>query len=408
MADIDKQTGSAFVPVAPIVPELKPPTTDAAIAWSEFCDGLKRAGHLLLSQPGVEDEVMESETLRYLVREFRAGLEWETEHALYDFPRFFRADDSGSGPPGPNLDNTYYYAHVRSDASYRIVIDISTIAGIIISVTNRSYRNYGDYSLSDFDVKSNGLLEITISTKQSPGNWIQMPQDAYRLAVRAYYVDWQIHSPPALSIMRLGSEGQAAPLPTVASLSKALRETIDHLQTWPFKYPIFQTLYADAVPPNGMRPPIGIPGGGQEIQYGLARYLLEHDEALIIESAVPEAPYWGFHLYTMPWFSPIDVGNRVTSLNNLQSRIDADGKVRYVVSETDPGVQNWLDTGGFRTGAVYYRWIWSKRSHTPSSRCVKALDVRTHLPAETPTFTSSQRVGQISTRRQHLQRRFRA
>src|SRR5271156_3329247 len=113
MPDDDKQTGKPFVPLAPIIPPMRSPDTDAAQGWSAFCDQLKHAGHQLLSQPGIEAEILEAESLRYLIRELRAGLEWYTELAIYDFPRFCRGDDSGSGPPGPNIDNTYFGARVR-------------------------------------------------------------------------------------------------------------------------------------------------------------------------------------------------------------------------------------------------------------------------------------------------------
>jgi hypothetical protein len=35
----------------------------------------------------------------------------------------------------------------------------------------------------------------------------------------------------------------------------------------------------------------------------------------------------------------------------------ADGTVRLVVSGTDPGEPNWLDTGGRRRGFVTLRWL---------------------------------------------------
>jgi hypothetical protein len=127
-----------------------------------------------------------------------------------------------------------------------------------------------------------------------------------------------------------------------------------------------------------------------------------------VESEVPDAPYWGFHVYTMPWFSQIDPANRVTALNNTQSYVHADGKVRYVVSKKDPGIQNWLDTGGFSTGSVFYRWIWSKNSPAPTSRLVKFSELAAALPSDTPAFSKQQRCAQIAARRWHLQKRLRA
>jgi len=403
----DKQTGKTFSPVQPILPAAVRTDSESATVWTAFCRELERAGHTVLSQPDVDDPMMAAETLRFAIRELRAGLDWYTECAPYDTPRFIRADDSGSGPPGPNLDNTNYYAHLRAGREYLVRIDTATVYDIIIGVSNADYRNYGDYSLADFDVGDDGFLEITIAAEQRSGNWLALLDDAYRLGLRVYFRDWESDVPPELTIERIDST-EPPVVPSVNELGEGLTATAEYLRTWPFKYPIFQTLYADQIEANEMRAPVPIPGGGQEIQYGLARYRIADDQALIVETDVPDAPYWGFHLYTMPWFSQIDVGNRVTALNCLQTHVDGDGRARYVVAHRDPGVQNWLDTGGFATGSVFYRWVWSENSPVPTSRVVPLQQVRDALPDDTPTFTAADRRAQLAVRRRHLQRRSRA
>ncbi|MGE0387551.1 MAG: hypothetical protein AB7Q97_22710 [Gammaproteobacteria bacterium] len=407
MTDVDKQTGKPFQAVAAMRPAPKPPTSPAARAWTAFCDRLKDAGHLILSQPGAEEDLYQAETLRYFARELRAALDWDLDNADPDFPRFTRNDDSGSGPTGPNLDNNYYFARVRGDASYRVRIDTRTIDDIIIGISNAQWRNYGDFSLGDFQVGADGILEITAAPERVAGNWIAMPADAMRLAIRVYYHDWARDRPPDLTIERIGAEG-APPPPAAADIAERLAAINDYLENNPYGYPLFQLAYADQIPPNVMRPPVAIPGGGGAIQYGITRFRLAPDEALLIESDVPRARYWGFHTYTMPWYSQIDVANRITALNDRQSRIDADGRVRYVVAHADPGVQNWLDTGGYPTGSVFYRWIWSQDAPAPESRVVPLAQVRAHLPADTPAFSVADRRAQLAARRLHLQRRLRA
>lgn len=409
MSDIDKQTGKAWKPVEPILPEMKEPTSPAAVAWTSFCDRLKHAGHLLLSQPGTEHPMLQAESLRFFVREFRTALEWETELAIYQTPRFYLIDDSGSGPPGPNLDNEYWKARLFPGVTYRMVIDTTTIDDVIVLVTNETYRNDGDYSFKDFVIGPDGMLEIFIGPEKVEGrNWIRSYDDVYSVGTRVYYHDWAKHSRTRMWIERMDSADHKSDPPTIPVMADALGAVVDWMESWPFKYPLFQTLYADQVPPNQMRPPVGIPGGGLEIQYGLSRVELADDEALLIESEIPDAPYWGFHVYTMPWFSQIDPANRITALNDTQSHVSADGKVRYVVSKIDPGIQNWLDTGGFPTLSVFYRWIWSKNSPAPTSRVIKVADVKRELPGDTPAFTAQDRQAQLAARRHHLQQRFRA
>lgn len=407
----DRQTGRVWKRVEPILPEMREPTSEAAEAWTRFCDRLKHAGHLLLSQPKTEHPMLQAESLRFFIRELRTALEWETELAPYQSPRWYLVCDSGSGPPGPNQDNEYWKARIFPDGRYKVTIDTRTIDDIIFQVNNKDYRNDGDYSFKDFAIGEDGMLVIHIGPEPVAGdpnaNWVRSLPDVYRIAMRVYYHDWERHHRPDVWIERLDEPDHKSDPPPVPVMGEALDAVVDWMESWPYIYPIYQTLYADQVEPNRLRPPVGIPGGGQEIQYGLSRIELEDDEAFLIESEVPDAPYWGFHLYTMPWFSQIDPANRVTALNDLQSHVSADGKVRYVVSKHDPGVQNWLDTGGFPTLSVFYRWIWSKDSPAPSGRVIKLADVRREMPGDTPVFTADDRRAQIAARRRHLQNRFR-
>ena len=54
------------------------------------------------------------------------------------------------------------------------------------------------------------------------------------------------------------------------------------------------------------------------------------------------APYQGIQLGSM-WYISLDYINHQTSLTADQARHDPDGKLRFVISERDPGVANWLE-----------------------------------------------------------------
>jgi len=393
--------------VQPQRPQLKPAGGPCAEAWTDFCRRLDAAGQLILSKDGVEEPLLQAETLRYLVRELRSALEWEVDTADPDFPHFFRADDSGSGPPGPNLDNQYLHARVRGDASYRVTLDAGRIFDLLIGVTDDAWTNYGDCSLGDFTLDADGRLEIVISAERQPGNWLPMPASGSLLGIRLYYYDWSRDQPPQPRIERIDRAVETpAPLDP-QTLTRRLSAAADWLETRPYQYPALQERWMDTHPVNTIPPPLQIPGGGGPIRYGFGRYRLQPDEALIVECSPPRARYWGFHLYTLPWFSQIDPLNRVTSLNGTQVHIDDDARVRIVVAHRDPGVQNWLDTGGLATGSFFYRWIWSEDAPELGSRVVPLAQLREHLPAGTPRFDPGQRAQQLHARRQHLGLRFR-
>jgi hypothetical protein len=222
-----------------------------------------------------------------------------------------------------------------------------------------------------------------------------------------YYYDWDRDQQPHPLIERIGAALERPAPIDPATLHKRLDAAAFWLESRPYQYPVFQEKYMDQFAANYVPPPAKIPGGGGPIQYGFGRYRLGDGDAFVVEFEPPTARYWSIHTYTAPWFSQIDVNNRLTSLNGKQAHVDSDGKVRVVVSHRDPGVQNWLDAGDLPTGSVFYRWIWSEDTPIPQSQVVPIESVRDHLPADTPDFKAEQRIAQMRARRRHLANRFR-
>ena len=65
------------------------------------------------------------------------------------------------------------------------------------------------------------------------------------------------------------------------------------------------------------------------------------------------------------WYVSLDYINHQTSLTADQARIGPDGMMRFVISERDPGVANWLELTGRRRGYVQIRWQRLTRDLTP-------------------------------------------
>ena len=136
-----------------------------------------------------------------------------------------------------------------------------------------------------------------------------------------------------------------------------------------------------------------------------AEHDIENDEALIIETELPEkVRYWSF-LVTDDLFATIDWTNRQSSLNGHQARIDADGRFRAVVSLRDPGVPNWLDTGGCLHGAIQGRWNQASSAPHPTLTRVALEDVRSHIPGDTPVVSPEEREKVLRERRMGAQMR---
>jgi hypothetical protein len=95
------------------------------------------------------------------------------------------------------------------------------------------------------------------------------------------------------------------------------------------------------------------------------------------------APYQGIQLGSM-WYISLDYIHHQTSLTADQARIDPDGMLRFVISERDPGVANWLECTGHRRGYVQIRWQRLARDLRPDEgpvvSVVGAGDVARRLP----------------------------
>jgi hypothetical protein len=95
----------------------------------------------------------------------------------------------------------------------------------------------------------------------------------------------------------------------------------------------------------------GVPGG----VIALNRFELDLDEALVITLDPITAGYLGI-LMSNPWMCSVAYDSRTASLNDAQAQRDDEGTYTFVLSPRDPGVHNWLDTGGLRTGLFLARW----------------------------------------------------
>lgn len=147
-------------------------------------------------------------------------------------------------------------------------------------------------------------------------------------------------------------------------------------------------------------------GGMRAQMYYHGYWQLGDDEALIIETDLPEAvAYWNIQMLD-PFYGAMDCTFHQSSLNHSQARVDRDGKVRFVVCREDPGIHNWLATGHWNSGAMMHRWHSASSFPHPEVKKIKAPEIRDHLPADTPVITTEERAESLSRRiRQYQGRR---
>jgi hypothetical protein len=114
-----------------------------------------------------------------------------------------------------------------------------------------------------------------------------------------------------------------------------------------------------------------------DMTYHGGRWVLGEGEALVVTVHEPDDPflYWGLTI-TNPWMESYDYRYATTNLNNRRAERSSSGDWRLVVAPTDPGVPNWIDTGGRREGYMLVRWVLAEGPPHPSCELVPISELR--------------------------------
>jgi hypothetical protein len=384
-------------------------------AWRDFCRSLEQAGEHLRRCPVGETAVpgeLRAEGYRYLLGLLTSGALQALQLADPDQPRFVRNPDSVAKWGAENVDNQYLWARVRPDASYRIEGVRGSCFECLIEV-KEGYMQLGDDAVyatllaSELQVEPDGRFEILLSAerpKGHEGNWMPLAPEARYVSVRQYFVDWEQEEPAHFEIFRIGGEGE----PSAALRPEQMAARLDEASRWTLQTARFWSEWIEqlreAHVPGRLREPRPYVGGAAGIVYGNDWWSLGPDEAMLLETELPDARYWQIQLCDV-WFRSLDYATRQTGLNRAQARTDRDGKLRCVVAHRDPGVQNWLDTAGHPEGMIQYRWIWTRTRPHPQVKIVPFETLRDHLPADTPRVSAEERRRAVAARQRHVIRR---
>lgn len=139
---------------------------------------------------------------------------------------------------------------------------------------------------------------------------------------------------------------------------------------------------------------------------------LKAGEAIVATLSVGEADYFVFPA-TDPWLITVDPGAYQLSLNSEQAVANANGTYTFVVSVTDPGVTNWIDTAGLNEGTIMVRWqgLPTNSSDTDNgvaivTQVVQLDQLASVLPSGTVYVTPEQRQEQLAQRAAGYAQRF--
>jgi hypothetical protein len=349
--------------------------------WENFCDELKAAGQVILRPEAPVTEIDRAEGWRYLSRLTRVALEMMLECADPDFPVFYQASHPTAKIGADNPDNNYYNATISGDREYRIrgtrggAPFLSFGAKANRYATDGTMASIGELDGKSLTVNADGTFEITLSRVRKPGNWLPLAPDSTMVIVRETFLDRPLEGPGKFTIECIGGPTTPQPLSaerldcglmsaaafvngtarTFADWSQMLLAKPNTLET------VDQTLFVKA-------------GGDPNIFYLHGYWQVAVDEALVIETAVPECELWNFQVDNY-WFESLDYRYLPICINSHSARYNADGSVTMVLAADNPGVPNYLATGGHACGTMLLRWTRAKTHPIPKCRVMKLADL---------------------------------
>lgn len=384
--------------------------------WNAFTDSLAAIGPRVANQAwNARSEQSQAETYRLLAMGIAQGfinyVYPDTEH-----PDWVPAYNTALNLLAPVPDFMYQVALINGDGAYRISGFRGTSRFVDISVFSSLPSLGGSgpildrISLDSLSLGDDGSVDLVLS-KEKPegfsGDWRQLDPRAVRLQVRHACYDWLNEMDARLTIERLDR-----PVQKPRESAETIRHKLEALSTWAEKSVMWgidqiarqrERGMVNTLQPHDFSSVGGYSATVQAYREGL--FDISEDELLIIETEVPEeCRYWSI-LVTDDQYSTINWIHRQSSINGHQACLDTDGKFRAVVSINDPGVPNWLDTGGYQQGAIQLRWNEASSQPVPSVIKVKYSALRDFLPAETPVITPAQRQEMLRLRRRGAQLR---
>ena len=316
----------------------------------------------------------------------------------------YRLNDLFTPWGGPNADNVYHYARIDDQGTYRLHGNMHSCEEFLLALRIDNLHAKEKGTLGEATASELGLgpdQEVDVIFSPSGEGGIAIPPGTRMIAIREYYYDWRPLEPATLLFERLDGA------PPGGGVAGALAEAGDQLTRSLTYWSEYMETARGRGEDNTFIAPRREPRGLQTMHYSFCFWSLQPDEALVVRFTEPRARYWSVQLYQLGWFESLDIG-RPTSLNQHQAVTGTGGVVTVVLSATDPGLANWLDTDGREAGLLTFRGAWLSAPAPQATAEVVRLD---ELPAAlgdaAPRLDEPGRAAQIAARREHLRWRFR-
>ncbi|MCH7788159.1 MAG: hypothetical protein IH940_01835 [Acidobacteria bacterium] len=354
-------------------------------AWRDFCDTLKEAGEVVLSETPDANPIDRVEGYRYLVRmmlmaDFRA-ISRSTpaqKQKIGVIPPPLRG---GIGVQSPDQD--HIVQPVDPSIPYRITGERGSAPYVHLSawtppipdwVGSKPIGHRAVGMLDEFNPNSavtpftamldeftdgDGKVDFIVSTTDpGGGNWMQIAEGTRELMGRVVYDDRANQTKPRLSIEPL-SDVVASNTPSPGEFSRALAVGAQMVLGIQTDYAAWTSDLRKSENrlqlTNDHYRRIGGSPDDRHFEFGYWR--IAADEALVIEFVPPICRQWNFQLCNH-WME--NLANYLTGdgyASSVEVGPDVDGVVRLVMANSEPSSGNWVKVGDRDHGVMGLRFV---------------------------------------------------
>src|SRR5271170_7527805 len=256
-------------------------------------------------------------------------------------------------------------------------------------------------------VDSDGSYTITVDAEPANGrpNHVQTSPAAHEFYIRDVLLDWGRDDPNHIEVERLGGP----PVTSARTLDEQAKATAAMMAYFAdFTGKLSHGVYK--MPPNHFNLAWSADkvGAMRNQVYVMGRFDLAEDEAFVVDVSDGGAEYFTVPLSNI-WGTTLDIVDGTGSLNKAQSVANEDGSYTYVISPTDPGVANWIDSDGLREGILTLRMAEFGKSGPREDLGARGRVIKLdRLAAEGPHLrrvSAQERATQLADRRKAYLRR---
>ena len=397
--------------------------------WSKFCDRLKQAGKLVFKDTNPPVALHRADGFRYLAQNLGQAFGLALEPRNTKYPQLFAFSHPNLHLASDNADCTYIQAWIDGDSVYKLSGNKGTARFWSIAVqgqrSNDAYRPgasrplhepFGDIpevSIFGHELVTNwdGSFELFIGGARQGDNWLPTTPQSRKLFLRQYFDSWDENS-AEYRIERVGMI-TPRPMPSPGQVMAAMEWASDFVYNvvdfWP-DWPHEMGTGGDLDNPNKFDSERELDGSttlekrrGRAV--GQMRWEFAESEALILEFDDP-GTFWMLTCEN-PFCASMDFLHRNVSYTPARTAIDADGRIRFMLSSQDPGYWNWIDTQGFVAGMLTLRNIHAAHLPSISTRLPPLAEVSDAMHESSRRISPDERQAQLKRRFEAIRRRYR-